>query len=141
MSEIDPVEPAKRAYQAYGDKAEWKNFRGDPMPTWDALGERIQGCWIVAAAALAVRDLSEWTDGTTEQMRQETGHDCITCPSNVRNLTATAHNALSQWDANQRDLPDRGRMHRKMEDLRGALVLLQPVVDDHFEALNSWRRP
>lgn len=86
-------------------------------------------------------DLSAYTDGTTEQMRQETGHDCIVCATNVRNLTATAHNALSQWDANQGNLPNWERMHRKMEALRGALALLQPVIDGHFETLNGWRRP
>lgn len=43
---------AKIAYQAYGDQAEWKNFAGDPMPRWVALGERIQGCWEAAAEAI-----------------------------------------------------------------------------------------
>lgn len=43
---------AKLAYQAYGDRAEWKNFAGDPMPRWDDLGDRIQGCWEAAAEAV-----------------------------------------------------------------------------------------
>lgn len=88
-----------------------------------------------------VHDLSDSTDGTTERMRQETGHDCVTCPTDVRNLMATAHNALGQWDANQGDLPDWPRLHRKMNALRSALATLQPVADEHFEVLNGWRRP
>lgn len=77
------------------------------------------------------------TDPTTERMRQETGHACIACPTHVRNLMATAHNALSQWDAKT----DPSRLARKMESLRNALELLKPVADGHFEALDTWRRP
>lgn len=81
------------------------------------------------------------TDPTTERMRQETGHDCIACPTAVRNLMATAHNALSQWDANHGSLPDWSRLARKMESLREALALVQRVGDEHFKALDEWRRP
>ena len=88
-----------------------------------------------------VHDLSASTDGTTERMRQETGHDCIACPTDVRNLMATAHNALGQWEANQGGLADWPRLHRKMAALRSALDLLQPVADQHFEALDGWKRP
>lgn len=41
-------EYAERAYMAYGDKADWKNFRGDPMPTWEALPENIRTYWQAA---------------------------------------------------------------------------------------------
>lgn len=91
---------------------------------------------------MSVHDLSEWTDGTTERMRQETDHDCIACPSSVRNLMATAHNALGEWDAVANgNTADWSRLHRKMADLRRALDGVQPVSDAHFEALNGWRRP
>lgn len=43
---------AKLAYQAYGDKAEWKNYAGDPMPRWDDLGDVIQDRWCAAAEAI-----------------------------------------------------------------------------------------
>lgn len=88
-----------------------------------------------------VHDLSASTDGTTERMRQETGHDCIMCPTSVRNLSAVATNALHQWDANKGDFPDWNRMGRKMEDIRRALESLRIPIDEHFEALNGWRRP
>lgn len=90
---------------------------------------------------MTVHDLSAWTDGTTERMRQEADHDCIACPTSVRNLMATAHNALAQWDANQGGLPDWSRLARKMETLRLALATVQPVADQHFEALHGWQRP
>jgi hypothetical protein len=44
---------ARLAYVAYGASTGHKNFRGDPMPAWDDLGEAIQTAW--AAAALAVQ--------------------------------------------------------------------------------------
>jgi hypothetical protein len=90
---------------------------------------------------MTVHDLGEHTDPTTERMRQETGHDCIACPSDVRNLMATAHNALGAIDAARDGAGDWGRAFRKVEDLRGALARLRPVSDEHFEALNGWRRP
>jgi hypothetical protein len=52
MEYAERVEIAKVGYQAYGDTAEWKNYRGDPMPHWDDLGDRIQTCWIMAASAV-----------------------------------------------------------------------------------------
>src|SRR5690242_13799997 len=82
-------------------------------------------------------------DPETEKMRQDTGHECMVCPTRVRGLTATVHNALVQWDANGRasiDWPaDWPRMRRKMEDMRSALALLQPLIDEHFESLKEWR--
>lgn len=82
--------------------------------------------------------MSETTDPVTEQMRQETGHDCITCPTAVRNLMATAHNALSAWDGGTANLV---RTARKMESLREALAKVEPIAAEHFEALKAWRRP
>lgn len=80
------------------------------------------------------------TDPTTEQMRQETGHDCICCPSDVRNLAATAHNLLVRLDA-ARQSGEWGQVFRKAEDVRKALELIQTVTDEHFAALDAWRRP
>ncbi len=40
---------ARVAYHAYGETVGWKNFRGDPMPVWDDLGESIQAAWHAAA--------------------------------------------------------------------------------------------
>lgn len=44
------VEYAERAYQAYGNKADWKNFQGNPMPTWEDLPENIRTYWTEAAS-------------------------------------------------------------------------------------------
>ncbi len=52
MSEIPPDEfvtaCAQRAYAAYGDVTGGKNYQGNPMPAWDALGETIQDAWHAA---------------------------------------------------------------------------------------------
>lgn len=80
-------------------------------------------------------------DPTTLRMREETGHDCIACPQAVRNLAATAHNALSQWDANQGDYRNPQRFARKMEELRHAVAKMRTVADEHFKALDDWKRP
>jgi hypothetical protein len=48
------------AYQAYGDAVEWKNFRGEPMPRFDELPDRIRLAWQKACEAV-VPLASEWT--------------------------------------------------------------------------------
>lgn len=45
---ISSEELAKAAYARYGAVTDFKNFRGDPMPAWEALGENIQSAWIAA---------------------------------------------------------------------------------------------
>lgn len=49
-----PLDLAKAAYRAYGWTTDFKNFRGEPMPAWDDLGDQIRAAWI--AAASTVRD-------------------------------------------------------------------------------------
>lgn len=44
---------AAQAYDAYGGVTDHKNFRGDPMPEWDALPAKIQEAWIAAARNVA----------------------------------------------------------------------------------------
>jgi hypothetical protein len=44
---------ARAAYAAYGEVTGGKNHRGEPMPAYDELGEKIQQAW--QAAALASR--------------------------------------------------------------------------------------
>lgn len=38
-------EAAKEAYRKYGDKAEWKNFQGNPMLSWEDLPENTKDNW------------------------------------------------------------------------------------------------
>lgn len=44
-------------YQAYGKTTDFKNFRGDPMPSWDELPVPQREAW-VAAAVYAVAELT-----------------------------------------------------------------------------------
>jgi hypothetical protein len=49
----DTEDLARLAYRAYGETTDFKNFRGDPMPEWENLGDRIQSAWIAAVTAVA----------------------------------------------------------------------------------------
>lgn len=56
---------AETAYQAYGEQAGWKNYQGNPMPTWNDLPEAIRLCWL--AAALAVEHKTRPSDSYRER--------------------------------------------------------------------------
>lgn len=43
-------EPAHVLYDAYGESAAWKNYRGDLIPTWSILAERLKKHWRATAA-------------------------------------------------------------------------------------------
>lgn len=43
---------AKLAYVAYGETTGFRNFQGNPMPSWNNLGDTIQAAWIAAANAV-----------------------------------------------------------------------------------------
>jgi hypothetical protein len=45
---LDMIDVAKRAYAAYGRSTGNKNFRGEEMPTWDALPQAIRDAWVAA---------------------------------------------------------------------------------------------
>lgn len=53
---------------------------------------------------------------------------CPFCPVEVRNLSATAHNAIVAWKAN-----DWQRLQQKLEALERALQQTQPLLDRHFQ--------
>lgn len=40
---------ARVFYEAYCASSEWKNFRGEPCPQWDALPANIQKHWVAVA--------------------------------------------------------------------------------------------
>ncbi|WP_326646043.1 hypothetical protein OG884_15440 [Streptosporangium sp. NBC_01755] len=52
MSRPSPLELAQTAYAAYGESTGGKNFRGEPMPAWEDLGQPIQHAWVAAAGAV-----------------------------------------------------------------------------------------
>lgn len=45
---------AATAYRAYGDSSSWKNYQGNPIPTWDDLPEAIRTHWVAATDAISV---------------------------------------------------------------------------------------
>jgi len=91
-------------------------------------------------AALPPLD-AEVTDPATAQMCTETGHSCIACPQDVRNLAATAHNAHGAVLAALNGGGSWERAHRKLAGLKNALEKFGQASDAHFAALNEWRRP
>ena len=56
---------------------------------------------------------------------------CPMCPLEVRNLHAVAHNVLKRWDAIMGGEPV-AHFRSKLEDLRDAVEVAQPLVDAHF---------
>jgi hypothetical protein len=59
-------------------------------------------------------------------------HTCSACPQEVRDLYATAHNAVGALDRG--DGAD--RVYRKLAELRASLDRFQSVVDQHFAELD-----
>lgn len=84
---------------------------------------------------------AETTDQVTAQMCQETGHSCTACPTCVRNLGATARNALGAVRAALNESGSWERARRKLAELERALATHQVAVDAHFAALREWERP
>jgi hypothetical protein len=52
MTTTTPESRARIAYTAYGRKTDFKNFRGDPMPAFDELPEKIREAWTAAAGVI-----------------------------------------------------------------------------------------
>lgn len=48
MPDIEMI--AKQAYAAYGKVTDFKNFRGEPMPEWEDLPQKIQEAWRAAVS-------------------------------------------------------------------------------------------
>ena len=81
------------------------------------------------------------TDPVTARFCTETGHVCPACPQHVRNLAATAHNALGAVEAALAGTGGWDRAHRKMGGLRRSLETFREISDGHFAAMEEWRRP
>jgi hypothetical protein len=80
------------------------------------------------------------TDPTTQRMCDETGHHCIACPSDVRNIGAVLHNLVGALESAQQD-GDFFRVWKKLPDARRAVDGWRLVVEGHFAAMDAWRRP
>lgn len=61
---------ARRLYQVYAQHADWKDYRGEPLPTFDEMREATKAHWLHVAEDLAIY-------GTTDE-------------SNARRLAETA---------------------------------------------------
>lgn len=61
-------ETAHVAYDAYGDFVEWKNFRGDPMPKWGDLPDKIRDAWRAACSAVSPSPGASYTEQLEVQL-------------------------------------------------------------------------
>lgn len=48
---------ARLGYEAYGNKANWKNYQGNPMPIWEDLPDNIKEYWKANAMAIHQNDM------------------------------------------------------------------------------------
>lgn len=46
---MDKIQLAQVAYNSYGSVTDYKNFQGNPMPSWEQLPPKIQEAWIAAS--------------------------------------------------------------------------------------------
>lgn len=51
--QADAMTLGRNAYMRYGAVTDFKNFRGDPMPSWSELPDQIRLAWIAAAVVPA----------------------------------------------------------------------------------------
>lgn len=58
---------------------------------------------------------------------------CIACPTEVRNLYATAHNAVSAIERAIQGSGSWERAHRMVTELKSAVETMKPIVERHFE--------
>lgn len=52
MTDENVLKLAKIAFDAYGEKAEWKTWDKRDMPQWNEVGEAIQERWVAAIRAV-----------------------------------------------------------------------------------------
>jgi precorrin-2 methylase len=53
FSAVEEENLGRICYEAYADAVEWKSVRGDPLPAYNDLIERVQDAWQDAAEAVA----------------------------------------------------------------------------------------
>lgn len=51
-------EIARRLYQVYAQHANWKDYRGEPLPTFDEMRETTKAHWIHVAEDLCIHGMS-----------------------------------------------------------------------------------
>lgn len=53
----DTESAARRLYQVYAQHADWKDYRGEPLPTYDEMRESTKAHWLHVAEDLALYGL------------------------------------------------------------------------------------
>jgi hypothetical protein len=48
---VDLTPMARYMYETYGEDAQWKSHKGDPMPTWHNLTDAVRQHWLATADA------------------------------------------------------------------------------------------
>jgi len=80
---------ARIGYVAYGEDADWKNYEGKPMPTWEDLPEHIRRKWRAATFRVVQQVLTGgWLP---ESNRLLIVHSCAVCGRNVVDLPALGY--------------------------------------------------
>lgn len=59
---------AALAYAAYGESVGGKNFLGEPMPTFDALPEKVKAGWEAASVAVAKKGMTDVLEETANTL-------------------------------------------------------------------------
>ncbi|MFG1846786.1 hypothetical protein [Micromonospora carbonacea] len=89
----DSVELAQVAYQAYGEAVGFKNYRGDPMPVWDDLGDTIQQAWTGAAEAVRNRTERDFLQSSIARM----DHSGVVTAGRLPALSGPGQEMLCEW--------------------------------------------
>ena len=59
---------ARRLYQVYAQDADWKDYRGDPLPTFDEMRETTRAHWLRMAEDLAIHGTT--SDSNTRRIAE-----------------------------------------------------------------------
>lgn len=76
---MSPDDLGRTAYAAYGATTGFKNFRGEPMPTWYDLPSTIQQAWVAAGQAVAQAMLQAVNTPPPQLVDPETTKSCTLC--------------------------------------------------------------
>lgn len=50
---------ARRLYQVYAQHADWKDYRGEPLPTFDEMRAETRAHWVHVAEDLCIYGIGE----------------------------------------------------------------------------------
>lgn len=79
-------------------------------------------------------------DPLTETMRNETGHDCITCPTLVRDLAMTGRDLVHRLNAHRDGWAPWNAVEEKITAFQVALGRIESASEEHYHQISSWMR-